>query len=80
MVARHVVTRLNVPRPLDSKTHPTSARGVGDGLGSQSEHVVAFIGALEAAGSAAWSRMLGKVGVCNSNLRVDFGILRGASM
>jgi hypothetical protein len=45
MVTRHVVNKFNVPRPPDSKTHPTSAGDVDDELVLlQLEQSMAFIG------------------------------------
>ena len=45
MVKRQVTVRLSVPRPGDSRTQPTSAFAVGDGLELHSEQEVEFIAA-----------------------------------
>ena len=43
VVVRQVAIKLSVPRPGDSKAHPTNATGVADGLVMWSEGTVAFI-------------------------------------
>lgn len=47
VVDRQLKMRLNVPRPVDSRTQPTNGRGVGDGLNLRSVRVIEVMSAVD---------------------------------